>query len=337
MKRVLLPVAFGAALLFPGRALADDVGDWVGDFDKAVAQARAEHKDLLVDFTGSDWCGWCIKLHGEVFEHEAFLSSAKKDYVLVALDFPNAPEVKARVPNPERNAELAKKYGVQGYPTVLLMTADGDVFGRTGYQPGGPEAYVTHMGELRSAGRPGLEAAIKSVAAIQAATGDEQVALLGKAIDELAALDPEKAWGAKLAEGVRVAVTLDKDGTLGLRERAVVALFKSGHAGDAERKLATELDPKNEKGLLEQAVEAQCQSVASKEDVAAAVPAIKALAAFAIQDKERAQRILVNGAYWAWKVTEDLETAKFLAGKAKELGIEDPRFRQVIEQILSAE
>ena len=61
---------------------------WVADFDVAVKQAREQGKHLLVDFTGSDWCGWCIKLHDEVFAKEAFLKAAQEKYVLVALDFP---------------------------------------------------------------------------------------------------------------------------------------------------------------------------------------------------------------------------------------------------------
>ncbi|MGB0767609.1 MAG: hypothetical protein ACPGYV_07840, partial [Phycisphaeraceae bacterium] len=78
------------------------------------------------------------------------LDEAKKNWVLVALDFPRDEEIKAKVPNPERNKELQAKYGVRGFPTILLMTADGEVFGRTGYQAGGPEKYLEHMAELRA-------------------------------------------------------------------------------------------------------------------------------------------------------------------------------------------
>ncbi|MCY3004338.1 MAG: thioredoxin family protein [Planctomycetota bacterium] len=80
---------------------------WIADFDEAVKIAKAEKKDLFVDFTGSDWCGWCKKLDAEVFSHEEFLTAAKKSFVLVALDFPRDEAVKAKVPNPKRNDELS--------------------------------------------------------------------------------------------------------------------------------------------------------------------------------------------------------------------------------------
>ena len=136
-----LAIGLLATLATPAAA-ADEVNVWIGDFDQAVEIAKRDGKDLFVDFTGSDWCKWCIQLHNEVFDHEQFLVAAQKDYVLVALDFPNSEEAKAKVSNPERNDELSKKYQISGFPTVLLMTAEGDVFGRTGYQAGGPEAYV---------------------------------------------------------------------------------------------------------------------------------------------------------------------------------------------------
>ena len=127
MKRTL--AALSLALL-PSTALAADGDIWVNDFDKAIAMAKEQNKDLFVDFTGSDWCHWCIKLHEEVFAYEAWSDEASKGYILVSLDFPRNDEAKAAVPNPERNAELAEQYGVPGYPTVLLMNADGDVFAR---------------------------------------------------------------------------------------------------------------------------------------------------------------------------------------------------------------
>lgn len=127
------------------------VGDgatWYADYDEAVKVAEAEGKDLLVDFTGSDWCGWCIRLHNEVFQHETFWKAAQEDFVLVALDFPRSEEARAKVPNPGRNNELKTLHGIRGFPTVLLMTPEGDVYGRTGYQRGGAEPYVKHLHEL---------------------------------------------------------------------------------------------------------------------------------------------------------------------------------------------
>src|SRR5262245_14207111 len=106
LARVLAAAVSLASLAFAGGS------QWFADYDLAQKEAEKTGKDLLVDFTGSDWCGWCIRLHGEVFEHEAFDRGVEKDFVLVALDFPHAKEVKAKVPNPERNAELLRLHGV---------------------------------------------------------------------------------------------------------------------------------------------------------------------------------------------------------------------------------
>ena len=102
---------------------------WLTDLDAAKAQGVKENKPVLIDFTGSDWCPPCIQLHKVVFESAEFAAVASK-YVLVELDYPRktpqAPELKAK------NAELSKKFGISGFPTVLLIDAkSGEVFGKT--------------------------------------------------------------------------------------------------------------------------------------------------------------------------------------------------------------
>ena len=102
---------------------------WLTDLEAAQAQGVKENKPILVDFTGSDWCPPCKALHKTVFESAEFAAASSK-YVLLELDFPRskpqAPEVK------KKNTALAKKYGITGYPTVLLLDAKtGEVFGRS--------------------------------------------------------------------------------------------------------------------------------------------------------------------------------------------------------------
>ncbi|MBI9020744.1 MAG: thioredoxin family protein [Verrucomicrobia bacterium] len=113
---------------------------WTEDYDAALAQAAAENKYVLVDFSGSDWCGWCIRLDKEVFSQGEFIDYAKENLILVLLDFPNSkPQTEAlRV----KNQMLSEKYGIQGFPTVLILDPQGKVAKRTGYQQGGPTAYV---------------------------------------------------------------------------------------------------------------------------------------------------------------------------------------------------
>jgi thioredoxin-related protein len=120
--------------------------DWGTDLDAAQKQARETGRPILVDFTGSDWCGWCIKLDREVFSQAAFKSYATNNLVLLMLDFPRTKPQTDAVK--KLNASLAEKYGVEGFPTILLLDATGRELGRTGYQPGGPDAYVAHLKDL---------------------------------------------------------------------------------------------------------------------------------------------------------------------------------------------
>ena len=119
---------------------------WFTNLAEAQKAAVAEKKDLLVDFTGSDWCVWCIRLKKEVFSQTAF-ATASKDFVLVELDFPqNKPQSDEEK---KLNRALAAQYGIEGYPTVLLMNADGEVYAKTGYKPGGAAKYVIQLLELK--------------------------------------------------------------------------------------------------------------------------------------------------------------------------------------------
>lgn len=143
----LLAAACAASLGFTS-AFAGGEG-WTHDFAAAKKQAAAEKKDLLIDFTGSDWCGWCIKLNEEVFSHDPFKTGVKDKFVLVELDYPRD-KSKLSKETQAQNDELQGKYAVQGFPTILLCDADGKPFAKTGYQPGGPEKYVAHLDELRA-------------------------------------------------------------------------------------------------------------------------------------------------------------------------------------------
>lgn len=119
---------------------------WLIDFEMAQAKAKAENKPLLLNFTGSDWCGWCIRLDEEVFSQSIFKDFAAASLVLVELDFPSnkaqSAETKAQ------NEALGEKYGIRGFPTILLLSPEGELLGRTGYQKGGAESYVMHLKEI---------------------------------------------------------------------------------------------------------------------------------------------------------------------------------------------
>ncbi len=105
---------------------------WTGDFEAAKKTAKDSNKILYVLFTGSDWCPYCVQLNKNVLQKNAFQKFAKKNLVLVYLDFPR----KSQADNPEQNRSLAAKYGVRGFPTAVLMKPDGAEISRiSGAQP----------------------------------------------------------------------------------------------------------------------------------------------------------------------------------------------------------
>jgi len=120
--------------------------EWQTDFGKASAEAKADNKYILMDFSGSDWCGWCMKLDEEVFSKKAFKEFAKSDLVCVIVDFPRAKKLPAKLTR--QNSELQNKYKVHGYPTVILLSPDGELAATLGYQEGGPEKYVEDLKKM---------------------------------------------------------------------------------------------------------------------------------------------------------------------------------------------
>lgn len=111
----------------------------------AVNEAKARGKLLLLDFTGSDWCGYCKALDGEVLSTSSFQRFSASNFVFVTVDFPHQtplpPELKAQ------NDSLGRKYHVNGFPTLLVTDCDGKELGRTsGYDPGsGPKAVIAAL------------------------------------------------------------------------------------------------------------------------------------------------------------------------------------------------
>ncbi len=144
MKKTLLAM-MGVLCLAAVAVRAADAG-WLDDFAKAKAAAAKKKVPMLMNFTGSDWCGWCIKLEKEVFSQKAFQDYAAKNLVLMKIDFPREIEQTADVK--AQNKKLSDEFKVRGYPTIYLVDTDGKIIGKTGYKPGGAEKYVEHLQEL---------------------------------------------------------------------------------------------------------------------------------------------------------------------------------------------
>lgn len=133
-----------ASMTFFASAQAGD--NWGTDFKQAQNIAAKQGKVMLLDFTGSDWCGWCIQLKKEVFSQQAFIEYAQEHLVLMQVDFPRKKAQSQKVK--EQNRALAEKYGIRGYPTIVLLSPAGEFMQQTGYQSGGAEAYVEHLQAL---------------------------------------------------------------------------------------------------------------------------------------------------------------------------------------------
>lgn len=114
--------------------------EWLTDYEKAIAKAKQENKVVLTNFTGSDWCGWCIKLKEEVFSKPEFATWAKEHAVLLELDFPR----RKKLPDALRkqNEKLRDTLRPEGYPTICFLDAEGKERARTGYVAGGPAAWI---------------------------------------------------------------------------------------------------------------------------------------------------------------------------------------------------
>ncbi len=138
MKKLLL-AGLLAALTFTASAKSE----WLTDFEKAKEVAKKENKSILLDFTGSDWCGYCIKLKKNVFNTADFEAFAEKNLVLVEVDFPRKklPEAQAKA-----NEKLQEKFGVEGFPTILVLDAEGKKLGEeVGYGGDSPKVYIKKL------------------------------------------------------------------------------------------------------------------------------------------------------------------------------------------------
>ena len=121
--------------------------EWLTDLPKAQARAKEEKRMVLLDFTGSDWCGWCIKLHNEVFSKPEFAEYARKNLVLVEVDFPKKKKLSAE--QKRANDALQQKYRIEGYPTIIVLNGEGKKIGELGYMPGGPKAFLAELEKVK--------------------------------------------------------------------------------------------------------------------------------------------------------------------------------------------
>ncbi|MGL4399015.1 MAG: thioredoxin family protein [Luteolibacter sp.] len=120
---------------------------WLTDWEAAKAKSKAENKPILINLTGSDWCGWCIKMEKETFSQKAFKDFAAENLILMEADFPKKKELPAELK--KQNAELEKQYLAGGYPTVFLLDAEGKKLSDDlGTLKGGMNEFIAKLKEL---------------------------------------------------------------------------------------------------------------------------------------------------------------------------------------------
>lgn len=142
MKKVLL-IGF---ILFSMTSVSAQELTWHTDINKAIEISSRTKKPMLLFFTGSDWCGWCIRLQNEVFKKPEF-QEWSKNVVLVELDFPRKTQLEEKLKN--QNAQLQQIFQVTGYPTIWFVNPQKNgtqinlqQLGKTGYVAGGPAAWL---------------------------------------------------------------------------------------------------------------------------------------------------------------------------------------------------
>lgn len=182
---------------------------WTDNFEAAKKQAAIEGKLLLVDFSGSDWCVWCQRLHDEIFSKKEFNVPAEKKYVCVFIDMPQKAKLPAEVE--AQNKDLLMRFRVSGFPTVLVLDAEGNELARTGYQKTEPEKYLEHLETITKTARivKALEAEIKSLP-----QGEARAKKIDAVLSKLS-FSAQRNY-AKLIEEI---LETDADGKLGLRTK----------------------------------------------------------------------------------------------------------------------
>ncbi len=257
-----LCVAAVAAMVAPAFA-----AEWMTDLDAARAKAAAEGKAVLVDFTGSDWCGWCIRLKKDVFNKPAFADYAKDKFVLVEVDVPRNPKFDRELL--KRNRALCEQYQVSGFPTIMVMTPAGEVVG----------GFVGGMSGLDVARVP-LDAALANAHALKAAEsleGEAQVKALAAVYQNL----PEELRAVSTLR--QRLVELDTTNITGIQDEEVAkkemeqVIAKLNAAGDDNAALLAVIEealtncrPQNRMSLLEMKAGMQLMSAETEADIMAA-------------------------------------------------------------------
>jgi thioredoxin-related protein len=142
MKKII----FAMLILVSNYGLAQN---WQTDFEEAKRIASEQNKNIIIVFSGSDWCAPCIKLDKNIWQSEAFKSEAAEEWVLVKANFPRKKANELSKEQTEHNRKLAEKYNIEGsFPLVVILDKSGKVLGKMGFKNVTPEEYITMIHAL---------------------------------------------------------------------------------------------------------------------------------------------------------------------------------------------
>lgn len=117
--------------------------NWHTNYEAAISSAKESCKPLLLFVTGSDWCGWCMKLEQEVLETEEFYNQAADRFVFMKVDFPLYKTIAKEIV--AQNKALQSRYHIHNFPTIILLDSNQQQIGQTGYQPCSAKCYAQHL------------------------------------------------------------------------------------------------------------------------------------------------------------------------------------------------
>lgn len=269
--------------------------EWMTDLEAAKAKAAAENKAVLIDFTGSDWCGWCVRLRKQVLDTPAFEAYAKDKFVLMEVDVPQNPKFDKELL--ARNEKLCEEYYVKGFPTLLVITPQGEVAGGFGgYKP------------TVAAAAESFDTALETVALLKKAEsqqGAEQLATLVQAYKRI----PETLQESAVSLRRRI-IALDSQDSCGLarmqramdQRQALQEALRNAKTPQAalavvDEALAT-AEPENKAGMLQIKFQIRFMSATTVDDIKAAAEimreGIKADPASGPGDMKRVDALLAD-------------------------------------------
>lgn len=273
-----------------------------------------------------------------MWEADGFTEAAGKNLIFVSLDFPRSQELKDKLPNEKRNIELKEKYGIRGFPTVLVMTPDGEVFGKTGYRPGGAEPYIKHLNEMLETGKKDLADVQKLTKALdRAKKGKARDRAIDAIIVKLTNMDSGSPFIGSLADVVSRVYPTAKGKR---REACVEALVNAGRVDSDILDAAKDIDFDGSKGLWAKAVNSLAEGVNSDETFEIAYNAIAELFTKSSGvSKNPGASLCQKMSFWSLRIKEDEEAAVMWAerGLAMIKDSDDPadeRLRKFFEDML---